>query len=137
MKGLRERIRLAKDDRAQLFIVHVVNELYRLRQPGRLDRRRGHRAGACEKAWRRVRGQGKGGCRQGTASRAKTLMREDTLGGAAADLIVREARKSAPTWSCSAHTAGGTAARGARQRREQVVRRSPVPVLLVRAAELI
>src|ERR1043166_1223043 len=28
MKGLREAIRLAKDDRAQLFIVHVVNELY-------------------------------------------------------------------------------------------------------------
>jgi nucleotide-binding universal stress UspA family protein len=94
MKGLREAIRLAKDDRAQLFLVHVVNEFYAFAS---LD---GYSPGvdlvpALREGGRRILAKALAD-REGI--RAKTLMRE-TLGSDA----------------------------------EQVVRRSPVPVLLVRA----
>jgi nucleotide-binding universal stress UspA family protein len=133
MKGLREAIRLAKDDRAQLFIVHVVNELYAF---AGLD---GFAPGvdlvpALREGGRRVLAKAKAAADK-EGIRAKTLMRE-TPGGAAADIIVREARKQ----RAGLIVLGTHGRRGLRRAvlgsdAEQVVRRSSVPVLLVRAGK--
>jgi len=131
MKGLREAIRLAKDDRAQLFIVHVVNELYAF---ANLE---GLTAGmdivpALREGGRRVLAKATALADKG-GIRAKTLMRE-TPGGAAADLIVREARKQrADLIVLGTHGRRGLRRAVLGSDAEQVVRRSPVPVLLVRA----
>jgi nucleotide-binding universal stress UspA family protein len=131
MKGLREAIRLAKDDRAQLFIVHVVNELYAF---ANLE---GLTAGmdivpALREGGRRVLAKAVA-LADKEGIRAKTLMRE-TSGGAAADLIVREARKQrADLIVLGTHGRRGLRRAVLGSDAEQVVRRSPVPVLLVRA----
>ena len=131
MKGLREAIRLAKDDGAQLFIVHVVNELYAF---ANLE---GLTAGvdivpALREGGRRVLAKAKAVADK-ERIRAKTLMRE-TPGGAAADLIVREARKQrADLIVLGTHGRRGLRRAVLGSDAEQVVRRSPVPVLLVRA----
>ena len=131
MKGLREAIRLAKDDRAQLFVVHVVNELYAF---ANLE---GLTAGvdivpALREGGRRVLAKAKAVADK-ERIRAKTLMRE-TPGGAAADLIVREARKQrADLIVLGTHGRRGLRRAVLGSDAEQVVRRSPVPVLLVRA----
>jgi nucleotide-binding universal stress UspA family protein len=132
MKGLREALRLAKADGAQVFIIHVVNEFYAF---ANLD---GFTPSAdfvpsLREGGRRVLAKAKAVAdKQGI--RAKTLMRE-TPGGAAADLIVREARKQ----RAALIVLGTHGRRGLRRAvlgsdAEQVVRRSSVPVLLVRAA---
>ena len=130
MKGLREAIRLAKDDRAQLFIVHVVNELYAF---ANLE---GMTAGmdivpALREGGRRVLAKAMAlADKEGIG--AKTLMRE-TPGGAAADIIVREARKQrADLIVLGTHGRRGLRRAVLGSDAEQVVRRSPVPVLLVR-----
>jgi len=114
MKGLREAIRLAKDDRAQLYILHVVNELYAF---ANLD---GFAPSVdivpvLREGGRRVLAKAKAVADKG-GLRAKTLMRE-TPGGAAADIIVREARKqNAGLIVLSTHGRRGLR-RGARKRR--------------------
>ncbi|HEY1290697.1 MAG TPA: universal stress protein [Burkholderiales bacterium] len=130
MKGLREAIRLAKDDRAQLFVLHVVNELYAF---ANLE---GFTAGvdivpALREGGRRVLAKATAVADK-EGIRAKTLMRE-TPGGAAADLIVREARKQrADLIVLGTHGRRGLRRAVLGSDAEQVVRRSPVPVLLVR-----
>ena len=131
MRGLREAIRLAKDDRAQLFIVHVVNELYAFADLEGLT------AGmdivpALREGGRRVLAKAMAVADK-EGIRAKTLMRE-TPGGAAADLIVREARKQrADLIVLGTHGRRGLRRAVLGSDAEQVVRRSSVPVLLVRA----
>ena len=120
MKGLREAIRLAKDDRAQLFLVHVVNEFYAF---ANLD---GFAPGAdlvpaLREGGRRILAKAKAAAEK-EGVRAKTLMRE-TLGGPAAYTIVRDARRQ----RADLIVLGSDA--------EAVVRTSPVPVLLVRAGK--
>ena len=131
MKGLREAVRLAKNDRAQLFILNVVNEFYAY---AHLD---GYIpamdiVASLREGGRQVLAKAKVVAdKEGV--RAKVLMRE-TPGGAAADLIVREARKQ----RAGLIVLGTHGRRGLRRAvlgsdAEQVVRRSSVPVLLVRA----
>jgi nucleotide-binding universal stress UspA family protein len=130
-RGLREAIRLAKADAAELLILHVANEFYAyayiegmgldadkmeaLRHEGRrlLDRARA----AAE--------------RQGV--RARSVMRE-IASGAAAESIVREAKKQ----GVGLIVLGTHGRRGLRRMvlgsdAEQVVRTATVPVLFVRA----
>jgi nucleotide-binding universal stress UspA family protein len=129
-KGLREALRLARSERAQLLIVHVVNELFPyvgvdgtapidvvpvLRESGRKVLARAAAAAA----------------KQGV--KAKAVMRE-VFGGPAADTILREARKA----GADLIVLGTHGRRGVRRMvlgsdAEQVVRGSRVPVLLVRA----
>lgn len=131
MKGLREAIRLAKDGRAQLFLVHVVNEFYAF---ANLD---GFAPGvdlvpALREGGRRILARSKA-VTDKARIRARTLMRE-TLGGPAADTIVREARKQrADVIVLGTHGRRGLRRAVLGSDAEQVVRRSPVPVLLVRA----
>jgi len=133
MKGLREAIRLAKDSRAQLFLVHVVNEFYAF---ANLD---GSVQGvdlvpALREGGRRILAKAKAVADK-EGIRAKTLMRE-TLGGPAAETIVRDARKQrADLIVLGTHGRRGLRRAVMGSDAEQVVRRSPVPVLLVRAGK--
>jgi nucleotide-binding universal stress UspA family protein len=130
-KGLREAIRLAKDGRAQLILLHVVNEFYAF---ANLD---GFAPGVDIVPSLREGGRGILAKAKSLADKegiqAKTLLRE-TLGGPAADTIVKEARKQ----RADLIVLGTHGRRGLRRvvlgsDAEQVVRSAPVPVLLVRA----
>ena len=132
-KGLREAIRLAKDDAAQLLLVHVVNEFYAFASldgiaPG------ADLVPALREGGKRVLAKAKAlADKEGV--RARTVLRE-TLGGPAADPIVREAKRE----RCDLIVVGTHGRRGVRRvvlgsDAEQIVRASPVPVLLVRAGK--
>lgn len=130
-KGLREAIRLARANGAQLVLVHVVNEFYAF---ATLD---GVAPGAdlvpaLREGGKRVLARAKA-LAEKEGVRAKTVLRE-TLGGPAADPIVREARRE----RADLIVVGTHGRRGVRRvvlgsDAEQIVRASPVPVLLVRA----
>jgi nucleotide-binding universal stress UspA family protein len=130
MKGLREAIRLAKDGSAQLVLVHVVNEFVAF---ANLD---GFAPGvdlvpSLREGGRRILAKAKA-LADKQRVRARTVMRE-TLGGPAADTIVREARKQrADVIVLGTHGRRGLRRAVLGSDAEQVVRRSPVPVLLVR-----
>ena len=131
MKGLREAVRLAKDNRAQLVLMNVVNEFYAV---ANLD---GFAPGVdlvptLREGGRRVLAKAKA-LTDKAGVRATTVMRE-TLGGPAADAIVREARKQrADQLVLGTHGHRGLRRMVLGSDAEQVVRASPVPVLLVRA----
>ena len=132
-KGLREAIRLARAERAQLFIVHVVDDFQAYAPIGdmvvtpALDlipamRERGKRILARAK---RVADDAR--------LPVKTILRE-MIGGPAADPIVREARKlRADLIVLGTHGRRGVRRLVLGSDAEQVVRSSNVPVLLVRA----
>ena len=130
MKGLREAIRLAKDGSGQLVLVHVVNEFVAF---ANLD---GFAPGvdlvpSLREGGRRILARAKA-LADKQRVRARTVMRE-TLGGPAADTIVREARKQrADLIVLGTHGRRGLRRAVLGSDAEQVVRRSPVPVLLVR-----
>lgn len=128
--GLKEAVALAKDQKARLLLVHVVDE--HLLVPA-LDafagaaaaieamRASGHKI--VEKAREYARGQG-------VTCDSAVL---ETLAAPAADVIVKQARK----WRADLLVLGTHGRRGLRRLvlgsdAEQVVRNSPVPVLLVR-----
>ena len=129
-KGLREAIRLAKDGRGQLVLVHVVNEFFAF---ANLD---GFAPGvdlvpSLREGGRRILARAKALVDKQRV-RVRTVMRE-TLGGPAADTIVREARKQrADVIVLGTHGRRGLRRAVLGSDAEQVVRRSPVPVLLVR-----
>lgn len=132
-KGLREAIRLAKDERAQLLLLHVVNELYAF---GTLD---GAAAGvdlvpSLREGGRRVLAKAQALARK-EGIEAKTLLRE-RIGGPAADAIVPEARKQrADLIVLGTHGRRGLRRLVLGSDAELVVRNSPVPVLLVRSSK--
>lgn len=129
-RGLREALRLAKDQHALIRLVHVVDEtmilgtaeagvdmgplLAGLAKNGRALLQRARRK--AEKSGFRV----------------ETALYE-SVGAAAADAILRDAKK----WRADIIVAGTHGRRGVRRLvlgsdAEQIVRLSPVPVLLVR-----
>ena len=133
MRGLREALRVAKDDRAQLLLLHVVNEFYAFAS---LDGAApaADLVPALREGGRRTLDKAKALAEKAGVS-AKTVLRE-TLGGAAADTIVREARKQrADLIVLGTHGRRGIRRMVLGSDAEQVVRVSPVPVLLVRAAK--
>jgi len=130
-RGLREAIRLAKAQRARLFILHVVNEFYAY------DYMAGAAAGAdvmalLRDAGRRILARAQAAARK-QGVRAATVMRE-IVGGAAADPIAREARRlRADLIVLGTHGRRGVRRLVLGSDAEQVVRTATVPVLLVRA----
>jgi nucleotide-binding universal stress UspA family protein len=130
-RGLREAVRIAKAGRAQLYILHVVNEFYAFAS---LD---GAAAGAglvpmLRDDGRRILARAKALAeKQGV--RPKTVLRE-TIGGPAADAIVREAKKQrADLIVLGTHGRRGLRRLVLGSDAEQVLRSAAVPVLLVRA----
>ena len=130
-KGLREALRLAKEQGAQLFIVHIVDEspayaMYDAGAYATLDlvsllRKSGAQTLAKAKAAAEKQGL-----------RPKTILRE-TIGGSAAAAIVREAKKQrADLIVLGTHGRRGVRRLVLGSDAEHVVREAPVPVLLVR-----
>ena len=130
-RGLREAIRLAKAQHARLRIIHVVDEAVATAAvEAGLDARSvlaslGKRGRALlQRAARRAAQAG---------MRAETALCE-TAGGSAADAILREvARSRADVIVLGTHGRRGLRRAVLGSDAEQVVRRSAVPVLLVRA----
>lgn len=129
-RGLSEAIRLAKAQRAQLFVLHVVNEFYAYAAM--------EGAGLAADLPAMLRQSGKRILAKAEAAarkhniRPKILMRE-TLGGPAADPIVREAkRQRADLIVLGTHGRRGVRRLVMGSDAEQVVRMARVPVLLVR-----
>jgi nucleotide-binding universal stress UspA family protein len=133
-RGLREALRLAKEERAQLFIMHIVDEYPAYAMPdagayGTVDivsllRKGGARTLAKAKAAAEKQGL-----------RPKAILRE-TIGGSAAAAIVREAkRQRADLIVLGTHGRRGVRRLVLGSDAEHVVREAPVPVLLVRAGK--
>ena len=130
--GLREAVRLAKGQRASLQLVHVVDEHYVLMAAGEVGVQLDTVLGDLKKGGRRMLRAAEARVRkQGVACSTVIL---ETLTGPAAGPIVRQARK----WRADLIVIGTHGRRGVRRLllgsdAEQIVRTSPVPVLLVRA----
>jgi nucleotide-binding universal stress UspA family protein len=131
-RGLNEAIKLAKNQRGQISLVHVVNELI-------LDY--GYSGGAyygdiiesMRAAGSRVLNSAEALARQHGLDPESVLL--ESIGGSAADLIVAQAKK----WSADLIVMGTHGRRGLRRLAmgsdaESVVRESPVPVLLIHSS---
>ena len=129
-KGLREALRLAKREGARLFILNVVNDFYAfaaMEGPAPVDLVPMLREGG-----KRILARAQAAARK-AGVKPKALMRE-IVGGPAADAIVREAKKQrADLIVLGTHGRRGVRRLVMGSDAEQVVRTSPVPVLLVRA----
>lgn len=132
--GLREAIKLAKEQGASIHLVHVVDEHYVMM--GGLES-----AGYTDDMFKSMRAEGRRVLEKAVAAivkeglRAKTTLVE-SMTSPVADVIVREARKVRP----DVIVIGTHGRRGVRRLvmgsdAEQVVRASTVPVLLVRGKE--
>jgi nucleotide-binding universal stress UspA family protein len=129
-KGLREALRVAKREDARLFIVNVVNDFpafTALDGPAPVDLVPLLREGG-----RRVLARASTIAKK--AGVKPTMLMREMVGGLAADAIVREARKQrADLIVLGTHGRRGVRRMVMGSDAEQVVRTSPVPVLLVRA----
>jgi nucleotide-binding universal stress UspA family protein len=130
MKGLREAVRLARSESAQLCIFNVVDEFYAFASPDAAA------AGVdlvptLREGGRRVLAKAEALARK-AGVKPKLVMRE-TVGGSAADAIVREAkRQRADLIVLGTHGRRGVRRMVLGSDAEQVVRTASVPVLLVR-----
>jgi nucleotide-binding universal stress UspA family protein len=130
-RGLREAIRLAKVEGAELVILHVVDEFhaYALAENG------GFVAsvhGELRRAGQVIVDKALALARRGGVE-AKIVLRE-VLGGSVAAQIVREAKKQrSDLIVLGTHGRRGIGRLVLGSDAEEVVRRAPVPVLLVRA----
>ena len=132
LRGLSEAIALAKRERARIFLVHVLDELFVLAAPEAAvysetvieDLQRGGRR-VLERAEARVRAAG---------LQVSSVMPE-TVGGRAGDEIVRQAKKlKADLIVIGTHGRRGIKRLALGSDAEQVMRNASVPVLVVRAA---
>jgi nucleotide-binding universal stress UspA family protein len=132
-KGLREALRLAKAERARLFLVHVVDEYPAF---AAMDAMMAGAPGAdlvpaLREGGKRILARAKAAAEKSGVA-AKTILRE-MLSGPAAGPIVREARKlGADLIVVGTHGRRGVRRLVLGSDAEQVVRNSSVPVLLVR-----
>jgi nucleotide-binding universal stress UspA family protein len=129
-KGLREALRLAKGGGARLVLINVVNEFHAfvgLDGPAPIDIVPMLREGG-----KRILARAQAVARKAGVTPV-AVMRE-VVGGPAADAIVREAKKQrADLIVLGTHGRRGMRRMVMGSDAEQVVRTSPVPVLLVRA----
>jgi nucleotide-binding universal stress UspA family protein len=131
-RGLREAVRLAKSEEADLCIFHVVNEFYAFAMP--------EGGAVVADLVPTLRAAGKRVLAKAEALALKEnlkprLVMRETVGGAAADAIVREAKKQrADLIVLGTHGRRGVRRMVLGSDAEQVVRSATVPVLLVKGA---
>jgi nucleotide-binding universal stress UspA family protein len=132
LRGLSEAIALAKRERARILLVHVLDEFFVLAVPEAAaysekvieDLRRGGR---------RILGRAEARVRAAGVPVAAVM--PETVGGRAADEIVRQAKKlKADLIVIGTHGRRGIKRLALGSDAEQVVRNAGVPVLVVRAA---
>jgi len=129
--GIREALKLASEQKAKLRLVHVVDELVVMSSPDAIvpiD----DVIGALKSSGKKVLEKSKALIERAGGT-AETVLVE-RFGGRAADSIVAEAKK----WRADLIVLGTHGRRGVRRMvlgsdAEEVVRSSPVPVLLVRS----
>jgi nucleotide-binding universal stress UspA family protein len=130
--GLREAIRLAKGQRASLQLVHVVDQHYLLMNSAEIGINIERLLPALKQGGRRILRRAEAlASRHGVKCSSALL---ETFNGPAAEPIVRQAKK----WRADLIVLGTHGRRGARRLlmgsdAEQIVRNSPVPVMLVRS----
>jgi nucleotide-binding universal stress UspA family protein len=131
-KGLREAIRLARAERARLFILHVVDEFQAFASlDGMVVAPGVDLVPALREGGKRVLARAKSLAEKNKLP-VKTVLRE-MIGGPAATPIVREARKlGADLIVLGTHGRRGVRRLVLGSDAEQVVRTASVPVLLVR-----
>jgi nucleotide-binding universal stress UspA family protein len=130
-RGLREAVRLARAEGARLVVVHVVNEFYALATPA---------AGAAavdvsprlREAGRKLLAKAAARA-QAAGIKAKTVLREIFVGGAAEEIVREARRQGADLVVLGTHGRRGLRRLVLGSDAELVVRNAPVPVLLVRA----
>jgi nucleotide-binding universal stress UspA family protein len=134
-KGLREAMRLAKAERAKLYIVHVVDEYPAFAAIDGMVAAAGvDLVPALREGGKRVLARAKNAADKAKLP-VKTILRE-MIGGPAAYPIVREARKiGADLIVLGTHGRRGVRRLVLGSDAEQVVRTAQVPVLLVRARD--
>ncbi len=130
-RGLKEALRLARGHTVRLCLLHVVDETFVLQA--------GEAVAFSEETFRAMRAGGKRILARAEATARKAGLRPrallvETMTRSVADVVVREARK----WKADLIVIGTHGRRGMRRvvmgsDAEQIVRNSPVPVLLVRA----
>jgi len=132
LRGLKEAVRLAKQQHAALRLLHVVDELPLIMNleggiyiESMLETMRAEGRKILARAQAQARGLG---------ARPQAVMLE-SMSGRVADVIVREAKK----WRADVIVIGTHGRRGVTRLvlgsdAEEVLRASPVPVLLVRGA---
>src|SRR2546423_465200 len=131
MRGLREALRIAKAEGARVWLLHVLDEFFALSDPESARysdlliaslKRGGERVVAKAAALARAKGV-----------KAQTLMPE-IVGGPASGEIIRQAKKlRVDLIVIGTHGRRGLKRLALGSDAEQVVRNSPVPVLLIRA----
>lgn len=131
-RGLREAIRLAKNQRARICLLHVVEE-YFIAQTGEAVIFAEDMFKAMRTSGRKILSRAAESARK-RGIRPRTVLVE-SIARPVADVIVREARK----WKADLIVIGTHGRRGLRRvvmgsDAEQVVRNAPAPVLLIRAA---
>ncbi len=130
--GLREAIRLAKGQRASLHLVHVVDQHYALMGGVEIGLQFDDLTRSLKQGGRQILRRAEALVDQAKLKHSTALL--ETFTGPAADLIVRQAKK----WRADLIVIGTHGRRGVRRLvmgsdAEQIVRSSPVPVLLVRS----
>ena len=130
--GLREAIRLARGEGAALRLVHVADQHYVAMMGVDSAAAIEDLIAGVTQAGRRILRNAERLVRKAGLEPSTVLL--ETLTGPAADLIVRQAKK----WGADLIVIGTHGRRGARRLlmgsdAEQIVRTSPVPVLLVRS----
>lgn len=130
--GLREAIRLAKGQRARVQLVHVADQHYVLMSGMEAGVRIDDLMKSIEQAGRRILRNAEAVVKRNGLSCSSVLL--ETMTGPAADPIVRQARK----WRAQLIVIGTHGRRGLKRvvmgsDAEQIVRTSPVPVMLVRS----
>ena len=132
-RGLAEAIRLAKDQRATLRLVHVLDELF-LGPGAEAVVYLGNTVDLLREAGERVVAKAEAVVRQSGLEPESAVL--EIMGGRAANYIVAEAN----AWQADLIVLGTHGRRGARRLvmgsdAEEIVRTASVPVLLVRMAE--
>jgi nucleotide-binding universal stress UspA family protein len=130
--GLREAIPLAKSQRARLQLVHVVDAHYVLMSGAEIGVYSNDLMPSLRQGGRRLLQKAEALVKRQGLNCSSTLL--ETLTGPAADPIVRQAKK----WRADLIVIGTHGRRGLKRLvmgsdAEQIVRTSPVPVLLVRS----
>ena len=130
--GLREAIRLARGQRAKLQLVHIVDQHYALMSAPEAGAQIGAVIQALKQGGRRILRKAEARVKAQHLSCSSVLL--ETMSGPAADLIVRQAKKwKANLIVLGTHGRSGVSRLVMGSDAEQVVRTSPVPVMLVRA----
>jgi nucleotide-binding universal stress UspA family protein len=130
--GLKEAIKLAKAQRAKLRLFHLVNEYVAVSSMDGVTLDTGDLLDTLRQTGRKTLAKGEAQARR-SGLKPESLMLE-SFGGRAADFIVQQAKK----WGADLIVLGTHGRRGVKRLvlgsdAEQVIRTTPVPVLLVRA----